>query len=92
MVGLLSRYNDGTRDSKNMPANLHKNYLRYSNINQKTKNKKAKDFMVNWWCRDQVFRKYFEMRKKNGIRPSETGFYHDQIRKDFIEAKVYMQK
>ncbi len=23
-----------------------------------------------YWCRDQNFRKYFEMRKKNGIAPS----------------------
>ena len=23
-----------------------------------------------YWCRDQNFRKYFEMRKKHGIEPS----------------------
>lgn len=23
-----------------------------------------------YWCRDQNFRKYFQMRKKNGISPS----------------------
>lgn len=23
-----------------------------------------------YWCRDQNFRKYFQMRKKNGIAPS----------------------
>jgi len=31
-----------------------------------------------YWCRDQNFRKYFEIRKRNGIAPSidVKGFYN----------------
>ena len=91
-VGLLNKYNSGFKDPRSYPANLHKNYLRYSNLNQKSKNKKSKSFMLNWWSRDQNFRKYFEMRKKNGLRPAETGFYHDKIREEFVESQQYVQR
>ena len=43
---------------------------------------------LNWWCRDQNFRKYFEMRKKNDIRPSETGFYHEKIYDDVASTNA----
>ena len=65
--------------TKLMPYDRHKNYLRYSNFHQSLRNKRQGMMMLNWWCRDQNFRKYFEMRKKNDIRPSETGFYHEKI-------------
>ena len=66
-------------DERNMPRNRHKEYLRYSNFHQKTRTKRVTFMHYNWWCRDQNFRKYFEMRKKNGIKPSETGFKHEPI-------------
>ena len=37
---------------------------------------------TNWWCRDQNFRKYFEMRKRHDIRPALSGFYDDEIYAD----------
>ena len=43
---------------------------------------------LNWWCRDQNFRKYFEMRKKNDIKPSETGFYHEKIYNDVAKKNT----
>jgi len=46
------------------------------------RNKRISMIHLNWWCREQNFRKYFEMRKRHGIKPSETGFYHEQIYKD----------
>ena len=61
------------------PANRIKNYVRYSNFHQARRNKRLNMIHLNWWCRDQNFRKYFEMRKKHDIRPSESGFYHEPI-------------
>jgi hypothetical protein len=46
------------------------------------KNKRGTNTWMNWWCRDQNFRKYFEMRKKNGIKPALSGFYHESIYAD----------
>jgi len=37
---------------------------------------------LNWWCRDQNFRKYFEMRKKKDIKPALSGFAHESIFKE----------
>ncbi len=39
----------------------------------------------NFWCRNQNFRKYMQMRKKHGIRPSETGFYHDKLYPQYVK-------
>ena len=71
----------GTKDRR-FPADRKKNYVRYSNFHQVRRNKRLGMIQLNWWCRDQNFRKYFEMRKKNDIRPSETGFYHEKIYDD----------
>ena len=43
---------------------------------------------LNWWCRDQNFRKYFEMRKKHDIKPSLTGFYHEKIYDDAAKSNA----
>ena len=74
------------KDERNMPRNSHKEYLRYSNFHQKTRAKNIQSMHYNWWCRDQNFRKYFEMRKRHGIRPALSGFYHEQIYAD-VEKK-----
>ena len=67
-----------TKDRR-FPVDRKKNYVRYSNIHQVRRNKRLGMIYTNWWCRDQNFRKYFEMRKKNDIKPSESGFYHEKI-------------
>lgn len=67
---------------RRFPADRKKCYVRYSNFHQKLRNKRLSMIWTNWWCRDQNFRKYFEMRKKNGIKPALSGFYHEQIYKD----------
>ena len=41
-----------------------------SNFNGIHKNVNNRLMTNSYWCRDQNFRKYFEMRKKNGIEPS----------------------
>ena len=69
----------GAPNSLRMPADRKKNYVRYSNFHQVRRNKKTQFIHTNWWCRDQNFRKYFEMRKRHGIRPAISGFYHDEI-------------
>jgi len=68
----------GNRDRR-FPADRKKNYVRYSNFHQGLRNKRLGMIHLNWWCRDQNFRKYFEMRKKHDIRPSLSGFYHEKI-------------
>ena len=43
------------------------------------RNKRVSMIHLNWWCRDQNFRKYFDMRKRHDIRPAMSGFYHDDL-------------
>ena len=82
-----------TKDRR-YPANRIKNYLRYSNFHQVRRNKRLGMIYTNWWCRDQNFRRYFEMRKKNDIRPSETGFYHEKIYDEVAQknAAIYAMR
>ena len=81
-VGDTNDFHGPAHSDRRFPANRHKNYLRYSNFHQARRNKRLGMIYTNWWCRDQNFRKYFEMRKKNDMRPSETGFYHEKIYED----------
>ena len=74
------------------PADRHKNYLRYSNFHQQLRNKRTSMIHTSWWCRDQNFRKYFEMRKKHGIKPSLSGFHHEKIYKDQIAHTVALHE
>ena len=76
-----------TKDRRH-PADRKKNYVRYSNIHQVRRNKRLGMIYTNWWCRDQNFRKYFEMRKKNDIRPSLSGFYHEKIYDDVAKQNA----
>jgi hypothetical protein len=69
----------GFPHEKRMPADRKKNYVRYSNFHQVRRNKKTCMMHTNWWCRDQNFRKYFDMRKRHDIKPSLRGFYHEPI-------------
>jgi len=73
---------------RRMPADRKKNYVRYSNFHQVRRNKSLGMIHLNWWCRDQNFRKYFEMRKKHDIRPSLTGFYHEKIYDEVAEKNA----
>ena len=41
-----------------------------SNFNAMNKNPSQNCITTAYWCRDQNFRKYFEMRKKHNIEPS----------------------
>ena len=70
-----------TRDRR-FPVNRLKNYVRYSNFHQVRRNKRLSMIHLNWWCRDQNFRKYFEMRKKKDIKPALSGFAHEPIFKE----------
>ena len=81
-IGEMNKYHDPPHEGYRMPVDRKKNYVRYSNFHQSKRNKKINMIWTNWWCRDQNFRKYFEMRKRHGIRPSLTGFYHEKIYDD----------
>ena len=69
----------GMPNQKRMPADRKKNYVRYSNFHQVKRNKRTSMIHLNWWCRDQNFRKYFDMRKRHDMKPSIHGFYHEPI-------------
>ena len=76
------------QNPKTMPYDRHKNYIRYSNFHQVRRNKRLGMMHLNWWCRDQNFRKYFEMRKKHDMRPSTKNFYHEAIHAESTKQNV----
>lgn len=78
-IGETNDKHSQAHSDRRMPADRHKNYVRYTNFHQIRRNKRLGMVHTNWWCRDQNFRKYFEMRKKNDIRPSDSGFQHFQL-------------
>ena len=81
-LGEISKTHGTLTRDRRLPADHKKNYVRYSNFHQIRRNKRLNMVWTNWWCRDQNFRKYFEMRKRHGIKPSLSGFYHEQIYND----------
>ena len=85
--GEINKYY-GQPNQLRMPADRKKNYVRYSNFHQVRKNKKTSMIHTNWWCRDQVFRKYFDMRKRHDIKPSLSGFYHESIYEDTVKRNT----
>ena len=85
-LGEVSKQHGAGHRDRRFPVDRKKNYVRYSNFHQTRRNKRLNMIWTNWWCRDQNFRKYFEMRKRHGIRPSLSGFYHEQIYAD-VEKK-----
>ena len=74
-----NKFYDGAHSDRRFPADRHKNYVRYTNFHQVKRNKRVSMIHLNWWCRDQNFRKYFDMRKRNDIKPSMSGFYHEPL-------------
>jgi hypothetical protein len=66
-----------------------------SNFNSMNKNPSQNCITTAYWCRDQNFRKYFEMRKKHGIEPSVNvkKFYNrdkvDEYYNSLIQANDY---
>ena len=85
-LGETNKTHGAPHRDRRFPADRKKNYVRYSNFHQTRRNKRLNMIWTNWWCRDQNFRKYFEMRKRHDIRPSLSGFYHEKIYKD-VEKK-----
>lgn len=73
-LGETNKTHGAAHRDRRFPADRKKNYVRYSNFHQVRRNKRLNMIWTNWWCRDQNFRKYFEMRKRHGIRPSLSGF------------------
>lgn len=84
-IGHISSEWSSPHNNVRYPADRKKCYVRYSNFHQMRKNKRMCMMHLNWWCRDQNMRKYFQMRKKHGIRPGISGFYHDKIQKETQE-------
>merc|ERR1719361_3012467 len=78
-LGENNKHYDNSHSDRRLPADRKKNYVRYSNFHQMRRNKRVSMIHTNWWCRDQNFRKYFEMRKRHDIKPSMTGFAHESI-------------
>lgn len=59
-----------------------------ANFNSIYKNMNANCVTTAYWCRDQNFRKYFEMRKKHGIAPSVdyNNFYNKDKCKEYYNG------
>ena len=83
-IGEVTKFYGVPRELR-MPADRKKNYVRYSNFHQVRRNKKSSMIHTNWWCRDQNFRKYFEMRKRHDFKPALSGFYHEGIYADSVK-------
>ena len=83
-IGETNKHYDRPRTERRFPADRKKNHVRYSNFHQMRRNKRVSMIHTNWWCRDQNFRKYFEMRKRHDIKPALSGFYHEPIYKDSV--------
>jgi hypothetical protein len=96
-IGETNRMHDAGHSDRRFPVDRKKNYVRYSNFHQVRRNKRISMIWTNWWCRDQNFRKYFDMRKRHGIKPSLSGFYHEKIyadaeKKNWELAKIRASK
>lgn len=91
-VGEVNKRHDSGHSDRRYPVDRKKNYVRYSNFHQIRRQKRLNMIWTNWWCRDQNFRKYFEMRKKHNIRPSLSGFYHEKIYTDVAAQNLKISK
>lgn len=63
-----------------------------SNFNAIFKNPSQNCLTTAYWCRDQNFRKYFEMRKKNGIVPSldVSKYYNKDKCKPYFQEQIQL--
>ena len=87
-IGEINKHYDSPHTDRRLPADRKKNYVRYSNFHQQLRNKRVSMIHLNWWCRDQNFRKYFEMRKRHDIKPALSGFYHDDIYENTLRTNT----
>ena len=87
-IGETNKTHGSMNRDRRFPANRIKNYVRYANFHQVRRNKRLSMIHLNWWCRDQNFRKYFEMRKKHDIRPALSGFAHESIFKETTAKNI----
>lgn len=91
-IGETNKTHGPAHADRRHPVDRKKNYVRYSNFHQIRRNKRLSMIWTNWWCRDQNFRKYFEMRKRHGIKPSLSGFYHEKIYTDVAKKNLEISK
>ena len=91
-IGETNKTHGAPHSDRRFPVDRKKNYVRYSNFHQVRRNKRISMIWTNWWCRDQNFRKYFEMRKRHGIKPALSGFYHEKIYKEAAKKNVEISK
>ena len=87
-IGEVNKHYDSPHSDRRFPADRKKNYVRYSNFHQIRRNKRISMIHTNWWCRDQNFRKYFDMRKRHGIEPSMSGFYHEPLYEETLKKNT----
>ena len=87
-IGEVNKHYDSPHSYRRFPADRKKNYVRYSNFHQIRRNKRISMIHTNWWCRDQNFRKYFDMRKRHGIEPSMSGFYHEPLYEETLKKNT----
>ena len=61
-----------------------------SNFAGSHKNRHERLMTTSYWCRDQNFRKYFETRKRHGIKPSVdyNSFYNKDKAVPYYEGLV----
>lgn len=61
-----------------------------SNFNTSFKNAHPDLLTTSSWCRDQNFRKYFEIRKRHGIEPSTNykNFYNKDKATSYYEGLI----
>ena len=84
-IGEINKHYDSPHSDRRFPVDRKKNYVRYSNLHQIRRNKRVSMIHTNWWCRDQNFRKYFDMRKRHDIKPAMSGFYHESLYEDTMK-------
>ena len=87
-IGENNRHYDSPHNDRRFPVDRHKNYVRYTNPHQVLRNKRISMIHTNWWCRDQVFRKYFDMRKRHGIKPAMSGFKHEEYYQKTLDTNA----
>lgn len=83
LILILLKYSDTTGFKK-----------KYANFLGQFKNLHPRLMTDAYWCRDQNFRKYFEIRKRHGIEPSVevNTFYNKDKERDYYNAHSTLNK